>query len=184
MAETRLASRRVSAPVWSLLVLAGVLLIFGVWYYVDRRAMSQAREDAEDALRLQVLASRLGAATIMAEYGDYTQARAVMSGVFDGIRNYGIEEGALPENYATVLNARDSVILSLDRRSPAVASYLVDLFFRLQLPIETGLDPRHIIPATDSGTGIAPPRRDTAKRADSSSSPAPRGEPPNDTTRP
>src|SRR5688500_19022949 len=129
--ESHAVAKRVSLPLWSLLVGIGVVLILTLWYYVDRRAESRARDDAEDALRLQVLASRLGAATIMAEFGDYTQARTVVSGGFDGIRNYAIEEGALPENYAAGLQARDSVILSLDRRSPAVASYLVDLFFRL-----------------------------------------------------
>lgn len=105
------------------------------------------------------VSARTGVIAILAQYGDYAEARGVASGVFDGIRNHGIQAGALPENSVTVLEARDSVMMALDRRDPAVRGRLVDLFFLLQLPVDTELDPRSIIPATDSGSGITSPHR-------------------------
>lgn len=159
MSEQRDGSKQSGARTGFIAVLAAVLLAVGVWGYLEWRGEVVDRERAEDALSLQVLASRLGAVAILAQYGDYDEARNAASGVFDGIRNYGIQAGALPENYVTVLGARDSVMMALDRRDPEVRGRLVDLFFLLQLPVDTELDPASIIPATDSGSGITSPHR-------------------------
>jgi hypothetical protein len=140
-------------------LMAAVLLVVGVWGYLEWRGQVIHRQRTENALSLQVLASRLGAVAILAQYDYYDEARNVASGVFDGIRNYGIQEGALPENYVTVLVARDSVMMALDRQDPEVRGRLVDLFFLLQLPVDTKLDPGSIMPATDSGSGITSPHR-------------------------
>lgn len=141
-----------------------VLLLYAGW-----RGQVNDRARAEAALSLQVLASRLGAVAILAQYDDYQEARDVASGVFDGIRNHGIQSGSLPENYVTVLETRDSVMMMLDRQDPQVQGRLVDLFFLLQLPVDTKLDPGSIIPATDSGAGITSPYR----RAPAADSPLP-----------
>lgn len=159
MSEHQDKSKQSRARMGFIAVLVAVLLAVGVWGYVEWRGEVVDRQRTEDALSLQVLASRLGAVAILAQYEDYHEARDVASGVFDGIRNYGIQEGALPENYVTVLEARDSVMLALDRRDPEVRGHLVDLFFLLQLPVDTELDPGSIIPATDSGAGIISPHR-------------------------
>ncbi len=148
-------SSRVRTGVMAVAVI--ILLGAGAWGYFAWQAQVGARQRAEAALALQVLASRLGAVAILTQYGDFEEARSVASGVFDGIRNHGIQAGALPENYVTVLEARDSVMVSLDRRDAGVKGHLVDLFFLLQLPVDTKLDPGSIIPATDSGAGIASP---------------------------
>lgn len=153
------SKKKAGARTGFIALLAAVLLAVGVWGYLEWRGEVDGRERTEDALSLQVLASRLGAVAILAQYGDYDEARKVASGVFDGIRNYGIQEGVLPENYVTVLEARDAVMMALDREDPAVRGRLVDLFFLLQLPVDTELDPSAIIPATDSGSGITSPHR-------------------------
>lgn len=142
--------------VWTLLVL--VLVTIGLsGLMVMRSSRDLAR--AQGALELQVLTSRLGAAAIQAEYGQFGEALDLVSGVYDGIVNYGIEQGSLPENYATVLATRDAVVVALAKSDPVVKERLVDLFFLLQLPVDTELDSRYIIPATDSGLGMAPPHR-------------------------
>ncbi len=141
---------------WSTLVL--VLVGIGVAAAMIARASNDLAK-ARGTLELQVLTSRLGAAAIDAEYGQYEQALSIMSGVYDGIVNYGIEHGSLPENYATVLATRDDVVVALSRSDPAVTEQLVRLFFLLQLPVDTELDSRYIIPATDSGFGMTPPTR-------------------------
>lgn len=157
--EQKGGSRQSGARTGFIAVLAVALLAVGAWGYLEWRGQVTDRERAENALQLQVLASRLGAVAILVQYDEYGEARTVASGVFDGIRNYGIQEGALPENYVTVLEARDSVMLALDQQDPEVRGHLVDLFFRLQLPVDTELDPAAIIPATDSGSGITSPQR-------------------------
>jgi len=161
MSEDTSRSRQSGARTGFLAVLAVVLLGTGLWGYLEWSGTNSERQRAETALSLQVLASRLGAVALLAQYEDYEEARSVAAGVFDGIRNFGIQQGALPENYVTVLEARDSVMRDLDREDPAVKGRLVDLFFLLQLPVDTELDPGSIIPATDSGSGITPPQRDT-----------------------
>lgn len=140
-------------------LLAVALLAVGIWGYLEWRGQVIHLQRTEDALSLQVLASRLGAVAILAQYEDYAEARNVAAGVFDGIRNHGIQEGSLPENYVTVLEARDSVMMALDREDPEVRGRLVDLFFLLQLPVDTELDPGSIIPATGAGSGITSPHQ-------------------------
>lgn len=159
MPEQQDDSKQVRARTGLIAGLAVALLAMGVWGYLEWRGQVIDRQRTEDALSLQVLASRFGAVAILAQYDDYDEARSVASGVFDGIRNHGIQEGALPENYVTVLEARDSVMRALDREDPEVRGHLVDLFFLLQLPVDTELDPSSIIPATDSGSGITSPHR-------------------------
>jgi hypothetical protein len=167
-----------------------VVLLVGAWLYLRMRSSDRMLEQTQSALKLQVLTSRLGIATLEAEYGNYENALTVVSGVFDGIRNYGIEHGSLPENYAAVLNSRDRIVTALARSEPAVRDELTALFFRLQIPVDTKLDPRYIIPAADSGVGLEPPRRlapatdSTSARSDTSSKPGDRlGAPPDSTTR-
>lgn len=162
MANETSSSKQSGARTGFIAGLVVVLLGLGFWGYLEWRGEVGDRRSAETALSLQVLASRLGAVAILAQYGDYEEARSVATGVFDGIRNFGIREGVIPENYVTVLEARDSVMRALDREDPAVRGRLVDLFFLLQLPVDTELDPGSIIPATDSGAGITPPARDTS----------------------
>lgn len=159
MSEQQDSSKQSGARTGFIAALAVLLLAVAAWGYLEWRGEVADQQRTEDALSLQVLASRLGAVAILAQYEDYREARDVASGVFDGIRNYGIQMGALPENYVTVLEARDSVMLALDRRDPEVRGHLVDLFFLLQLPVDTELDPGSIIPATDSGAGIISPHR-------------------------
>lgn len=151
-----------------LLVLV-VALAAGTWLYLRMRSNDRTLQQTQSALKLQVLTSRLGIAAIEAEYGNYDGARSVVSGVFDGIRNYGIERGSLPENYATVLSARDRVITALARSDSSAREDLIALFFLLQIPVDTKLDPRYIIPAADSGVGLEPPRRRTVPPTDSAS---------------
>lgn len=148
----------------SIILLLAVAIGAG-WAWWQMRTGAQELSDTEGALQLQVLTSRLGAAALQAEYGDYDTAREVMSGVYDGIQNYGIEQGSLPENFAQVLTTRDRVITALARGEPQVADRLTELFFRLQIPADTELDPRHIIPASDSGIGMEPPTRRTMDTA-------------------
>lgn len=174
-------SKQSGARTGFIALLAVVVLAVGVWGYLGRRELIMDRQRTEDALSLQVLASRLGAVAILAQYDHYEEARNVASGVFDGIRNYGIQEGTLPENYVTVLEARDSVMMALDRQDPEVQQSLVDLFFLLQLPVDTELDRSSIIPATGSGAGIAAPHRrspatDTAPAIPGEGPPSPAGD--------
>lgn len=156
--NTTTRTSRSHAPliVVTLLVLAGGMAGWLAW-----RAQANELAGAQGALELQVLASRLGAAAIEAEYENYAAASELASGVFDGVVNFGIERSELPENYARVLGARDEVIVGLAQNRPEVTARLVELFFLLQLPAETELDSRYIIPATGSGLGMVPPiRRD------------------------
>ncbi len=150
----------------ALLVLV-IALAAGTWLYVRMRSNDRTLQQTQSALKLQVLTSRLGIAAIEAEYGNYDSARSVVSGVFDGIRNYGIERGSLPENYATVLGARDRIITALARSDPGAREELIALFFLLQIPVDTKLDPRYIIPAADSGVGLEPPWKRTVPPTDS-----------------
>lgn len=136
-----------------------VLVAGGGWIYWTISQRGQALDRAQGALELQVLTSRLGVAALEAEYGNFEEARQVVSGVFDGIQNHGIEHGSLPENFEEVLSARDAIITALAREEGDVRDRLVALFFRLQVPIDTRLDPEFIIPASDSGIGMEPPRR-------------------------
>ncbi|MEO8089367.1 MAG: hypothetical protein ABI703_03620 [Gemmatimonadales bacterium] len=159
----RTGGRRILA-----LVVLIVVLGLGGWAYLRVRSANRTLERTQSALKLQVLTGRLGIAALEAEYGNYENARGVVSGVFDGIRNYGIEHGSLPENYATVLSTRDHIITALARAEPGVREELTTLFFRLQIPVDTKLDPRYIIPAADSGVGLEPPRR-VAPTTDSTS---------------
>lgn len=141
------------------LFLVVVLLAGGGWIYWTVSQQGDELDRAQSALELQVLTSRLGVAALEAEYGNFEEARQVVSGVFDGIQNHGIEHGSLPENFEEVLSARDAIITSLAREEGDVRDRLVALFFRLQVPIDTRLDPEFIIPASDSGIGMEPPRR-------------------------
>lgn len=144
-------------------VLPGILLLAvalaAVWAFVERRSAARALERTENALQLQVLASRFGLAAFEAEYADYGTARRFASQAFDGIANYGIERGALRQDYADVLATRDDVIAMLATRQAEAAERLMTLFYRLQIPVETELDPSRILPAADSGLGLDPPRR-------------------------
>ncbi len=149
------------------LVALVVVLVIGAWVFFRMRANDRTLQQTQSALKLQVLTSRLGIGALEAEYGNYDNARSVVSGVFDGIRNYGIERGSLPENFATVLAARDRIITALARSDPSAQDELTALFFRLQIPVETKLDPRYIIPAADSGVGLEPPRKKGSPPADS-----------------
>jgi hypothetical protein len=154
-------SRRTAASKrWLLpgIVLVSVALA-AVWALSQQRSAAHALERTESALQLQVLASRLGMAAFEAEYGDYDAARAFASQAFDGIANYGIEEGALRQDYADVLASRDDVIAMLATRQAGAAERLMTLFFSLQIPVDTELDPTYILPAADSGLGLEPPRR-------------------------
>jgi hypothetical protein len=143
--------------------LTGIVLlvaaIAAVWAFAQQRSAARALARTESALQLQVLASRLGMAAFEAEYGDYDAARTFASEAFDGIANYGIEEGRLRQDYADVLGSRDDVIAMLATRRPEASERLMTLFFSLQIPVDTELDPTHILPAADSGLGLAPPRR-------------------------
>jgi hypothetical protein len=146
----------------SWLVAGSVLLVaalVAVWAFSERRSAARALERTETALQLQVLASRFGMAAFEAEYGDFETARRFASQAFDGIANYGIERGALRQDYADVLATRDDIIAMLATRQAPVAERLMTLFFDLQIPVETELDPSRILPAADSGLGLDPPRR-------------------------
>jgi len=90
MNDSRAGSERKAIPVGLAALLVGAVVAVAVGLLIHGQAESRGRVRAERALRLQLLASRLGAATILAEFGDYDEARTLMSGVFDGIRNYGI----------------------------------------------------------------------------------------------
>ena len=136
-----------------------VIVVGAGWAWWQMRTRSENLSSTQGALQLQVLTSRLGAAALEAEYGNFEEAREIMSGVFDGIQNYGIERGSLPENFAQVLGTRDQVITALAREDARVRERLVELFFRLQIPVDTELSPEHIIPAADSGIGMEPPTR-------------------------
>lgn len=150
------APKRRSGLRWALaLFVVAVVTVPTTLYLVTARDLERAR----GALELQVLASRLGAAAIQSEYGQTAEALQIVSGVFDGITNHGIELGSLPENYAAVLGSRDDVVAQLARGEATVTDRLVELFFLLQLPVDTELDSRFIIPATDSGFGMMPPAR-------------------------
>ncbi len=152
-------ARRVGGG-WILpLVLLVAALVAVGWSYLQARASAQARERAENALQLQVLASRLGVAAFEAEYGDFEAALAAASEAFEGIGNYGIEHGVLPQDYAEALRRRDDVIARLARGEVGAAEDLMTLFFGLQVPVDVDLDPDRIIPAADSGLGLEPPRR-------------------------
>ncbi len=130
-----------------------------VWAFWQQRSAARALERTESALQLQVLASRFGLAAFEVEYGDYDAARRFASQAFDGIANYAIEEGALRQDYADVLASRDDLIAMLATGRAGAAERLMTLFFSLQIPVETELDPTHILPAADSGLGLEPPRR-------------------------
>ena len=119
---------------WALaLFVVAVVTVPTTLYLVTARDLERAR----GALELQVLASRLGAAAIQSEYGQSAEALQIVSGVFDGITNHGIELGSLPENYAAVLGSRDDVVAQLARGEATVTDRLVELFFLLQLPVDT-----------------------------------------------
>lgn len=141
------------------MILLLLILVGAGWAWWQMRTATEDLYRTEGALQLQVLTSRLGAAALEAEYGNFDTARDVVSGVYDGIQNYGIEQGSLPENFAEVLRTRDQVITALARGESGVADRLVGLFFRLQIPVDTELDPAFIIPAADSGIGMEPPTR-------------------------
>mgnify|MGYP001812657559 FL=1 len=149
--------RRTTGYLIALIVALGLMSATAVSWM--KRSYETELARAGGTLELQVLVSRLGAAAIQAEYGRYDEARQSATAAFDGIVNHGIEQGALPENYDTVLRARDEVMLGLAQGRPEVTERLVDLFFLLQLPVDTELDSKYIIPATDSGVGMVPPRR-------------------------
>lgn len=136
-----------------------VVLAGGGWLWWTMRSSRQELAKVQGTLQLQVLTSRLGVVALEVEYGNYGRAREVASSVFDGIQNYGIAHGSLPENYAEVLEARDDVIVALAREDPMIRDRLVGLFFRLQIPVDTRLDPAYIVPAADSGVGMEPPTR-------------------------
>lgn len=144
-------------------ILPGILLvavaIAAIWAFSERRSAARALTRTESALQMQVLASRFGLAAFEAEYGDFAAARKFASQAFDGIANYGIERGALRQDYADVLATRDDVIAMLATRRAEASERLMTLFFGLQIPVETELDPSRILPAADSGLGLDPPRR-------------------------
>lgn len=143
-------------------VLIGLLVLALVGAGVLAVMLNSTNDELErtkSALELQSVTSRLGAAAIHAEHGQYADAQSLMSGVYDAIRNHGIRRGILPENYERVLRTRDEVIVALSREIPDVTERLVSAFFLLQLPIDTELSSEYILPATDSGAGMTPPRR-------------------------
>jgi len=154
-------SRRASARKRWLLpgILVVAVALAAVWAFSERRSATRALERTENALQLQVLASRFGMAAFEAQYGDYEAARKFASQAFDGIANYGIERGALRQDYADVLATRDDVIAMLATRRAEASERLMTLFFNLQIPVETELDPSRILPAADSGLGLDPPGR-------------------------
>lgn len=148
-------------------LLPGIVLVAvalaAAWAFSEYRSAARALERTESALQLQVLASRFGLAAFEVEYGNYEAARRFASQAFDGIANYGIEEGALRQDYADVLATRDDIIAMLATRQARAAERLMTLFFSLQIPVETELDPSRILPAADSGLGLEPPGRGVSR---------------------
>lgn len=132
-----------------LLVLAGV-----IWLLFALQARDRQISRTEHALLLQTLAAHTGAAAVLAERGSHAEARELMTLVFDDIQRRGLAEGApmLPANQAAVLNARDTVMLSLDRGHGRISALLTEEFFRLQAPA-TSLEVPVLIDALMSGTG-------------------------------
>lgn len=142
----------------ALLVLAGV-----VWLLISIQARNKQITRTEHALLLQTLAVRTGAAAVLAERGNHSEARELMTQVFDDIQRRGLAEGgsSLPANQAAVLATRDTVLLSLDRGHSRISTLLTEQFFRLQAPVTTRLDASALIDAIETGTGralILPPR--------------------------
>jgi hypothetical protein len=139
--------------VGALFVLAGVL-----WLFVALRSREGQLARTEQALVLQSLAAHTGAASVLAERGRFTEARELMTVVFDDIQQRGLAgPSSLPANQAAVLTVRDTVMLSLDRGQARIAALLQEQFFRLQAPAGTALDASALIAALSSGAGRALP---------------------------
>jgi len=136
--------------VLGLIVLAGV-----VWLLLTLQSRDRQLARTEHALRLQTLAAYTGAAAVLAERGSHTEARELMTVVFDDIQRRGLAEGgsSLPPNQASVLATRDTVLLSLDRGHSRIASLLTEQFFLLQAPATTALDASALIDALTAGAG-------------------------------
>jgi hypothetical protein len=134
----------------ALFVLAGV-----IWLFITLQARDRQLARTEQALHLQTLATYTGAAAVLAERGRHTDARELMTVVFDDIQRRGLAEGgsSLPANQAAVLASRDTVMLSLDRGHGRIASLLTEQFFLLQTPATTPLDAPALIDALSSGRG-------------------------------
>lgn len=137
-----------------LIVLAGV-----AWLLFTLQARDRQIARTEHALRLQTLAAYTGSAAVLAERGSHTEARALMTLVFDDIQRRGLAEGgsSLPANQAAVLAVRDTVMLSLDRGHSRIASLLTEQFFLLQAPAATPLDAAALMDALTAGTGRSLP---------------------------
>jgi hypothetical protein len=138
----------------ALLVLAGVL-----WLFVALRSREGQLARTEAALTLQTLAVHTGAASVLAERGRFTEARELMTVVFDDIQQRGLAgPSSLPTNQAAVLAVRDTVMLSLDRGQTRIAALLQEQFFRLQAPAGTALEAAALIEALSAGAGrVLPP---------------------------
>lgn len=165
MSETARSESRPSAPpkssapvlvplvyvgVLGLVVLAGV-----VWLLFTLQARDRQLVRTEHALQLQTLATYTGAAAVLAERGSHTEARELMTLVFDDIQRRGLAEGgsSLPANQASVLATRDTVMLSLDRGHSRIAALLTEQFFQLQAPATTPLNAPALIDALTAGRG-------------------------------
>lgn len=136
--------------VLGLIVLAGV-----VWLLFTLQARDRQLARTEQALHLQTLATYTGSAAVLAERGSHTEARELMTVVFDDIQRRGLAEGgsSLPANQAAVLATRDTVMLSLDRGHGRIASLLTEQFFQLQAPATTPLNASALFDALTAGRG-------------------------------
>ena len=114
---------------------------------------------AHAAIELQAMTIRLGRVAIEAEYSNFGEAERLAGSVFDDMVAYGISHGGLPENFASVMRARNEVIAGLALQKPEVVETVVALFYRLQLPAGTPAGALSIEAAIQAGAGLEPPSR-------------------------
>ena len=153
------APRPASIPLTWVGVLALIAVAAFLWQFVALRGREAQLARTEEALALQTLAAHTGAAAVLAERGRFTDARELMTVVFDDIQRRGLAgPRALPANQAAVLAVRDTVMLSLDRGQMRIAPLIEEQFFRLQVPAGTAFEAKALIEALSSGSGrVLPP---------------------------